>query len=196
MAKAKTTSSMKGIYVLMESKGENRRYVGSSLDLDTRLGSYYNKQRGKRIIDHSINKYGFDSFIKYIIPFEDSITEYELRMWEGFYIKLFASYHYEFEDGMNLVDKPNLCPSKHKEVKQKISESCKGIKKEWLSERNKGNKYSYGRTGELHPLSKKVINLQTRQIFNSIKDAGDFYGVSRTTMRYRIKRNLNEFKYL
>lgn len=196
MAKVKTGNSSKGIYVLMESKGTNRYYVGSSMDLETRLKSYSHKQRGKRIIDNSLNKYGFDSFYKYVIKFEDNITEKELRLWEGFYIGLFGSYHYENECGMNLVNKPTMSPSTDYNTKQKISNACKGIKKPWLSERNKNNKYGLGRTGELHPLSKKVLNLQTGQIFESIKDAADFYNISRPGMRFRINTKSNVFKYL
>jgi len=196
MAKAKTTSSQKGIYILVENSGSNKYYVGSSMDLDTRFKSYGRKQRGKRIIDYALNKYGFDSFIKYVIPFKNDTTEYELRMWEGFYIRLFGSYHKENEDGMNLVKNPNLAPSTDEEVRKKISAATKGIKKKWLSERNKNNKYAQGRTGELHPLSKKILILQTGQIFESIKDAADFYNMSRQGMRYRINNNPHIYKYL
>lgn len=196
MAKVKTGNSSKGIYILMESKGSNRYYVGSSMDLDTRFRSYTHKQRGKRIIDNSINKYGFDSFYKSIIRFNDNTTEKELRLWEKFYIGLFGSYHYENEDGMNLVNNPTLSPSSNENVKQKISIACKGLKKEWLSIRNKNNKYALGRHGEKHPMSKKVLILQSKQIFDSIQDAANYFNISRPAMSYRINKNNNMYKFI
>ena len=134
MAKTKTGDSRKAVYILMESSQTNKYYVGSSMDLSTRFKSYNRKQRGNRIIDNSLNKYGFDSFYKYVVNFEDSIKEADLRLWEGFYIRLFGSYHYENEDGMNLVKNPNTAPSMDENVKKKISNKCKGIKKEWLED--------------------------------------------------------------
>ena len=196
MAKAKIGNSSKGVYILLENRGNNRYYVGSSMDLKTRFKSYRHKQRGKRMIDYSINKYGFDSFFKYVIEFKEDISENELRMWEGFYIRLLGSYHYENEFGMNLIKNPTMSPSCDINVKKKISESLKGIKRDWLSERNKGNKFALGRTGEKHHFSKRVINLKTNTIFESIKDLADYNKTNRTSMKNIINKNQDIYKYL
>ena len=196
MAKTKTGDSRKAVYILMESSQTNKYYVGSSMDLITRFKSYNRKQRGNRIIDNSLNKYGFDSFYKYVVNFEDSIEESDLRLWEGFYIRLFGSYHYENEDGMNLVKNPNTAPSMDENVKKKISNKCKGIKKEWLSIRNKDNKFGLGRKGSLSAVSKKVLCLKNNIIFESITEASKFYNISRPGMAYKIKNNENLFKLI
>ena len=71
-----------------------------------------------------------------------------------------------------------------------------GIKRPYLSERNRLVKPALGRTGEKHPMSKKVLYLPDNQVFNSIKDASDYFGISRPGMAYKIKTQPLTYKYL
>ncbi|MCZ2207993.1 hypothetical protein, partial [Cylindrospermopsis raciborskii] len=87
------------------------------------------------------------------------------------------------------------------EHKEKIRKSTKGkinigVKRPYLSERNKKIKPALGRTGSNHPMSKKILYIPENKVFESIKDAGDYFGVSRQAMRSRIKYNPLKYKYL
>lgn len=189
-------SSRKAVYLIVENVGSNRYYVGSSIDIDRRFMSYYNKQRGKRIIDHSLNKHGFNNFSKYIFELPNDITNREMMLWEGFYIRLFGSYHYKNELGMNLMETPLEVPSHNQNARNKISLANKGIKKEWLSKNNLNNKYALGRTGAKHPNSKKVLFIPENKIFDSFQDCANYICVSRTTIRDRINSKHKDFKLI
>lgn len=186
----------KGIYLIMEKTDNNRYYVGSSIDIHRRMKGYYQKQRADRFIDRSLNKYGFSSFYKHIFYFPDDISKNELRLWEGFYIRLFGSYYFENEMGMNLVKNPQEAPSFDENSRRKISIANKGLKKEWLSEKNKNNKFCQGRTGEKHPMSKKVLYIPENKVFHSFKDCADYICVSRTTIKDRINSNHKDYKLI
>lgn len=186
----------KAVYLIMEKSDNNRYYVGSSIDIERRMKRYHHKQRADRFIDRSLNKHGFSTFYKYIFNMSDDISDYELKLWEGFYIRLFGSYHYENEMGMNLIKNPQEAPSINENSRRKISKANKGIKKQWLSEKNKNNKYGLGRTGSLSPISKKVIFIETGKIFESITDAANFLNITRPAMAYRIKNQINLYRFV
>jgi group I intron endonuclease len=203
MAKAKSAlgmstkvSSRKAVYLIVENLGSNRYYVGSSIDIDRRFMSYYNKQRGKRIIDYSLNKHGFNNFSKHIFELPNDITNYEMMLWEGFYIKLFGSYHYKNDLGMNLMETPTEVPSHNQNARNKISLANKGVKKEWLSKNNLNNKYALGRTGAKHPNSKKILFTPENKTFESIKDCSDYLRISRQAIRYKLNINHKDYKLI
>jgi group I intron endonuclease len=205
------------VYVLNKLTGEPAAYVGSTMNKYKRFNQYI-KNKPKRYVEHSIKKYGWHSFQKIEIDVNVS-NEKELRAWEGFYIGLFGTYINENADfGMNLVRYPSMAISKDPEVAKKISQSKLGkkmseeqkeklrkatkgkinigIKRPYLSERNKTIKPAIGRVGSKHPMSKKVLCIDDNLVFDSIKDASDYYNISRPGMRYRINNEPLKYKYL
>ncbi len=204
------------VYLINKLIGDPSAYIGSTINKNKRFKSYVNKHP-KRYVEYSIKKYGWDSFQKIEIDV-NAKDEKELRMWENFYIGLFGTHKDENPGfGMNIIRNPTLAPSKDKEVakrisaskkgkkmseeqKQKISKSTKGIvnigiKRPYLSERNKIVKPALGRTGDKHPMSKKIFYVTDNKIFNSLTEAGDYFGISRQAVRSRIKYNPEIYIY-
>jgi group I intron endonuclease len=200
---------------------KERGYVGSSENIEKRFSSYIGGW-GRSYIDNFIKKYGWESMQKIIITMSEDITERELRLWEDFYIGLFGTHYNEHpEFGLNLIRHPTFAISKEQSVREKISktktgtkltethknkiqESTKGkihigVKRPYLSERNRTTKPMIGRTGHKNPMSKSlsVLDVDGNVIhnFESIKDAADFYGITRPAMRSRIKYNKQKYKF-
>lgn len=210
-------SSEQCIYLLNKMIGEPGAYVGSTINKFNRFKAY-KSGLCNTYIERSITKNGWDAFQKIEIDVNVS-TEKELRAWEGFYIRLFGTYKYDNPGfGMNLVKNPVLAISKDPNVAKKISlsntgkkrteehkkqmsDSAKGkrnvgIKRPYLSERNKIVKPAIGRTGEKHPMSKKILYIPDNQVFESIQDAADHFKLSRPGMRYRIRNQSTIFKFI
>jgi group I intron endonuclease len=218
MAKAKgiSDSDNQCVYLLNRLVGEPKAYVGSTFNYKRRFAAYKNNS-GKAYIEKVINKHGWNSFQKIIINVKVD-SEKELRLWEGFYISLFGTYKDNNPDfGMNIVQYPTLAISTDPLVSKKISESMKGkvlseetknkiklntkginkgVKRPYLSERNKIIKPALGRTGSKHPLSKKILYVPDDIIFESIKDLADYLGITRPAARSRIKYNPKIYKFL
>ena len=148
------------------------------------------------MIDYSLNKYGFDNFYKHTFELPNDITKHEMMLWEGFYIRLFGSYHYKNELGMNLMETPLEVPSHDQNARNKISLANKGAKKQWLSINNLNNKYALGRTGAKHPNSKKILFIPQNVIYDSIKDLSDYLRISRQAIRYRLNINHKDYKLI
>ena len=215
MAKSKS-SGEQCVYLLNKMVGEPGAYVGSTVNKYKRFKAYQSGLNNT-YIERSITKNGWNAFQKIEIDVKAS-SEKELRAWEGFYIRLFGTYKNDNPGfGMNLVKDPVLAISKDPEVAKKISESKKGqrlseehkqkiregtkgvnsgIKRPYLSERNKHTKPTFGRTGSKHPMSKKILYIPENKTFESVKEAGDYFGISRQALGYRIKHNPLKYKYL
>ena len=215
MAKSKS-SGEQCVYLLNKMVGEPGAYVGSTVNKYKRFKAY---QSGldNTYVERSITKNGWDAFQKVEIDVKAS-SEKELRAWEGFYIRLFGTYKNDNpEFGMNLVKDPVLAISKDPEVAKKISESRKGqrlseehkqkiregtkginsgVKRPYLSERNKSVKPALGRTGSKNPMSKKLLYVPENQLFESITDAAQYFGVSRPAIASRIKYNPTIYKFV
>lgn len=214
---AKVSAQNECVYLINKIIGEPSAYVGSTINKINRFKSYI-KSKPKRYVEYSIKKYGWDAFQKIEINV-NAKDEKELRAWEAFYIGLFGTYKNDNPKfGMNIVRNPTLAISKDPEVAKKISNSKKGkklsdeqkekirnstkgilnkgIKRPYLSERNKIIKPGLGRTGEKHPMSKKILYTTLNKVFNSIKDCADYFGVSRQAIRSRIKYNPTIYIYV
>jgi group I intron endonuclease len=210
-------SSNKYVYFFdLLSHNEGRTYVGSTINLHKRFYEYRNT-KSKRFASSAIKKYGFDSFYKLIIDLGD-ITYSEMILWEQFYIGLFGTYNKENKDGMNIVRNPNIAISKDPLVAKKISIARKGqkmaeatkiklsniskgkmhigVKRPYLSERNKIVKPALGRVGEKHPMSKKVLYVPENKIFYSFQDCATYLCVSRPTIKNRINSNHKDYKLI
>jgi group I intron endonuclease len=207
----------KYIYFLdLLSHTYGRTYVGSTKNLSKRFYQYRNNN-DNRFSTKTINKYGFDNFYKLIIDLGD-ITYEEMLLWEQFYIGLFGTYNKDNKDGMNLVRNPTKAISKDPLVANKISKTHKGkilsekhkesiriatkgkinlgVKRPYLSQRNKLIKPALGRTGDLHPMSKKVLYIPENKIFESFQDCANYLCVSRPTIKNRIISKHKDFKLL
>lgn len=198
------------------SHPEGRIYVGSTINTSKRF-TEYKTSKDKRYSTRTINKYGFDNFYKLIIDL-GNVSYNEMLQWEKFYIGLFGSYYKENKNGMNLVKNPTKAISKDPLVAKKISDTktgkklsenhkeaikkgTKGIvnigtKRPYLSERNKIVKPALGRTGEKHPLSKKVLYVPENKIFESFKDCATYLCVSRPTIKNRVNSNHKDYKLI
>jgi group I intron endonuclease len=198
------------------SHNEGRTYVGSTININKRF-SDYKRNIDKRFCTRTVNKYGFDNFYKLIIDL-GNVSYNEMLQWEKFYIGLFGTYHKENKDGMNLVKNPTKAISKDPLVAKKISEARKGaimleetkekirktskgkinvgVKRPYLSERNKIIKPALGRTGDKHPLSKKVLYIPENIIFNSYQDCANYLCVSRPTIKNRVNSNHKDYKII
>jgi hypothetical protein len=141
-----------------------------------------------------------------------------MLLWEQFYIGLFGTYNKDNKDGMNLVRNPTKAISKDPLVANKISKTHKGkilsekhkesiriatkgkinlgVKRPYLSQRNKLIKPALGRTGDLHPMSKKVLYIPENKIFESFQDCANYLCVSRPTIKNRIISKHKDFKLL
>jgi len=220
MAKATGSAIEKGsscVYLLNKIVGEPAAYVGSTLNKQNRFKQYVTA-KPKRYIENSIKKYGWDAFQKIEIDVNPS-CEKELRAWENFYIGLFGTHNKDNVGfGMNIIRNPTISISKDADVAKKISishtgkrltdehkerirHSTKGkinvgIKRPYLSERNKIIKPALGRTGEKHPMSKKIFCIFDNITFESTQEAADYYGITRQGMRYRIKIQPTNYRYL
>lgn len=205
------------VYLLNKLIDYPSAYVGSTMNKHKRFNTY---QKGLKntYVERSIAKNGWDAFQKIEIEV-DAKDEKELRAWEDFYIGLFGTYKNDNPSfGMNVVRHPTLAISKDPEVAKKISNSKKGqklseehkekirkstkgiinkgIKRPYLSERNKIVKPALGRTGEKHPMSKKILYVPENKIFNSITELGIYFKMSRQAIKYRILQNPLKYKFL
>ena len=149
------------IYII-KNKVNSKVYIGQTIHtIDHRWKGYYReykykKNLGLRIIIKAMRKHGFDNFYYEIL--KDNITSIEeLNYWEKYYIKKYKStnkyYGYNIENGGNSKGKHSSI------IKQKISKAQKGSKN-----------HMYGRLGKDNPTSKRIIDLTTGKIFDSVMD--------------------------
>ena len=216
---AKSAGDLKDTFVYLINKinGDPKGYVGSTININNRFKAYKSKLKNT-YIERSITKNGWDAFQKIIISI-DVKNEKELRLWEGFYIGLFGTYkNNNPKFGMNIIKNPTLAISRDPLVAKKISETktgCKlseetkekiktstkgkiniGVKRPYLSERNKIVKPALGRTGSKNPMSKKVLYIPENKIFESITELSIYFGITRQAVKYRIKHNVLKYKCL
>ena len=87
------------IYKITNPKG--RIYIGKTTRLNDRISSYRNNHKsGQKIIERSIEKYGWDKHKFEVISEStaDHLSELEIQ-----YIKEYNSFHYDNPNGMNLT---------------------------------------------------------------------------------------------
>ena len=159
-----------------------RRWEGHGVS-----GSPY---RGCRHFQNAIIKYGWDNFEHFIL--KDNLTKEEANYYEYLFIHLFntldpnigynikegGNNHTHSEETRKLISKHHADFSgenhpmwgKHhsEETKRKLSEIKKGHK---VSEETK-QKISEKMKGSNNPRAKKVLCIETGQIFNTAKEAG------------------------
>ena len=176
----------------IENKLNGKVYIGQTIrSFEERINEH--KRKHKRGIGQAIDKYGEENFTYEIIDYADS--ENSLNELEIYYIQYFNSL---VPNGYNLcLGGGNTSGYHHtEESKSKMSKSQKGKwekennpfygkhhseeqKAKWSKQR-KGRDMSKARESSIEKNRKKVINLDTLQVFNSIKEAGEFYNIAST----------------
>jgi group I intron endonuclease len=196
---------MKGYIYKLESPSGNV-YIGITKNFEKRMSVH--KQDSKRLgfqICMAIKKYGFDNFKKEIIETVEAENDKELRKLmcerEIFYISKYNSYKKGYNmtiGGDNVVPKygkDNHFYGKHhtEETKKKISEKATNRK---LTEEHK-RKISLGGMGKKHSKesiekmckiqrelkAKKVICVETQEIFDTTIDCSLKYNIQRSDIR-------------
>lgn len=139
----------------------NKVYIGQTIHtLSVRKAQHERSHEYgyKTAFSNAIRKYGKENFIWEVIYETNSIED--LNEKESYYIKYYKSL--VTENGYNLKGGGGN-DFLTQEVKNKIGESQ-------LGEKN----HMFGKTGELNPTSKKVINITTNMIFGSASEAARY----------------------
>ena len=139
----------------------NKVYIGQTIHpLSVRKSQHERSHEYgyKTAFSNAIRKYGKENFIWEVIYETNSIED--LNEKESYYIKYYKSL--VTENGYNLKGGGGN-DFLTQEVKNKIGESQ-------LGEKN----HMFGKTGELNPTSKKVINITTNMIFGSASEAARY----------------------
>lgn len=214
---------MIGIYKI--TSPSNRIYIGQSRNIEKRFKEYKSINNSKEQIKlyRSFKKYGYENHVFEII--EECLFE-ELNFKERYYQDLYDVINKGLnciltktdilpiifsKETRNKISKSNLGKKHSEETKLKISNSKIGKKlseehKIKLSNYHKGKKLSLShclnikkRINEKHPYSKKVINIKTCEIFETIKDASISINMKSNTLICKLngrnKNNTNMMYY-
>ena len=192
---------MIGIYKITSPSG--KIYIGQSIDIKYRFSYYYRCECKNQIrLYNSFLKYGVKNHIFEIIE-ECEVDLLNKR-------ELFWQKHYETinEKGLNcfyttdengyreISEKTKLKMSnaqkgrKHsKETRLKISESNKGkiMSEESKIKMSNSSKGKGGLPGKYNPMAIRIINIETNQTWDTIKDCAEYYNVDPATIPNWIK---------
>jgi group I intron endonuclease len=196
----------------------NKIYVGSAVNLSNRKSKHFsNLSKNNHHNDHlqnAYNKYGSANFkfsvIMYVSNIKNSLIETE-------------QYWINTLDACNEKKGYNICPtagnslgrSTSEETKNKLRVKMKGRvnskeQREEIKQRMIGNKYGTGGKGKTvseetktkisNVQKKKIINLDTGQLYNSIKDASiacniNEASLSQTVRKYRNRKTAGGYRW-
>jgi len=183
----------KGVYKI-ESKTNNRIYIGSSNNINRRWGLHKNELiRNKHhsiILQNHVNKYGINDLIFSII---EECSSKSLIYREQYYIDKHKPYF-----NIRKIANSNIGIKRRDETKEKIKQFNLGKKlseetKLKMAKRMKGNKYTLG----IIPVNaRKVINIVTKEIFDSSTIVANILGIKPRTLRARLDgQNTNNTIY-
>ena len=143
----------------------NKIYIGQTTrTLEERIAEH--KRKRNPLISKAIKKYGIENFSIEIIDKASTINK--LNEKEFYYIKKYNSIapngYNQCEGGGNTIGYKHT-----EEAKAKMSEKRKGRKltEEWKNKIGNSQK-------------KKVINIDTGEVFNSVKEASEYYNLKDT----------------
>lgn len=196
-----------GIYKIENSINGNC-YVGSSIDLIRRMKQHaFSLSKGNHANSHlqnSYNKYGREHFTFIIIEELETPNKEQLLDREQFWID-----NLKPEYNILLVAGSSLGFNHSEEVKQKISNSTKGIKKSkehalHIKEGQKGKILTEEHKEKLSKSAKnrKSISHSSQIIidgenYNSIKEASEFLDIKYNTIQKRLANpNFSNYQYL
>jgi group I intron endonuclease len=201
---------MVGVYKITNPKG--KIYIGQSINIKKRWESYEKINcKNQTKLYYSLKKYGWDNHIKEIIEecFENELLERE-TYWKNYY---------------KVLEIPSLCcridgrgGKMSQEMKNKISQSSKGISRNKGIPKSESHKINMGksRIGKKHSVihienmrkgmlgknTTSILCINDNKIFKSIKEASEYYNILPSSIdnilsgRAKMTRNKLEFKYL
>lgn len=176
---------MKGVYGVIyciRNKINNKIYIGQTTrkgGFDERYNNDIFKNTHNKHLKKSILKYGIENF-EIDKEFDVAYSQDELNNLEYMYIKIYNStnsnYGYNKKDG-------GIGGNLSEETRQKIREANTGKNNHMFGKthtqesRLKISKNHARISGRDHPISKKVICLTTKVVFDSIRIASKFYNI-------------------
>lgn len=201
------------IYTLSDPITGNIRYIGKTNNLRYRIGRHvFDSIKDTKTHKRAWIKSLLDKGLKPNIEILDIVLKSEWEFWEKFYINLFKIW------GFNLLNLSEGGESGSKTIEhlQKMvqtrmsNNSYKHTEhqKMYMSEKFKhdGNpffnkthtKETKEKIGNKSKTShcKKVINIVTNQIFDSVTDAAKYEGVNPSVITVLCKKNKRRYKYL
>lgn len=158
----------------------DKKYIGMTCQkLKRRFGCNGYKYQGCRKFYSAIKKYGWENFTHDILL--ENLTFKEACLFEKFFIKCYKSNTIE---GYNIDNGGCYSDKISDEHRMQLSISHKGIK---MSEKTKQKlriamKDRYGIKNPMFNKGKKIICLETGEIFNSIKNAGEKYKIDTSSI--------------
>lgn len=158
-------------------------YIGQTNNINRRKKEhFYSLRHGRSFNSHlqySWNKYGENSFVFYVLEYCDI---YELGERESFWIKYYKFHKniYNMNDGgvsgnIGYIPTPETC--------KKISDSLTGKKKSDSHKQKMSENAKKYFSEHLQVTSIKVILLNENKVFNTLKDASKYLGVSKDTIK-------------
>ena len=176
---------MIGIYKITNPKG--KIYIGQSIDIERRFKEYKKLQCNQSIkLFNSLKKYGIENHMFEIL--EECLLE-QLNEKEENYILLFNSH----VQGLNikLASKPSWTGKKRPEHSKFLKENGSGLSykrtqehKDNLRKKLSGKRLSKNicekiSQNKIGKKTKKIMCLETQQIFSSIKECSEFLNISK-----------------
>jgi group I intron endonuclease len=210
---------MMGIYKITNPNG--KIYIGQTTNWLKRYNNYkkYNCKYQTKLYN-SLKFYKFENHIFEVI---EECEESELNIKERYYQDLYNSSNKQHLN-CRLTSTDDKSGKLSEETKLKLSKSRKGKycgvdnhmfgkfgeKHQWfgkkhtenaklnISEKQKGNlNHMYDKKYDLNPNSKKVINVETDEIINSIKELSEILQIKYSYLRSMISGNCkNKTKYI
>lgn len=177
-----------GVYKI--TSPNNRVYIGSSSDIETRF-SFYKTGAAKSqwLLRRSFDKYGLENHKFEIIEICDFENKLKRERYYGDLFKSMSDY-----GGLNLIlpsydDVPAIYSS---ETRNKLSQNAKN---RTFSEETR-KKFSNARQGKYqngeHPMSKLLLNTNTGVFYECLKEAAFSLNIKRSTLSMKMTgRNRN-----
>ena len=180
---------------IINDKGQEKSYIGQTIEDNVenrwgKNGNGYLRGESDHKMARAIRKYGWNSFShKVLLTIECETPEelvFWLDEWEKYYIWLYDSFYNGYNsttggsNGIMCEESKRKLSESHKgkplseEHKQKISETMKNMSEETkrkMSESHKGK-----HAGGNNPMARLVICLETKQVFDTVKDAQEWLG--------------------
>lgn len=179
------------------NKINGKYYIGQTNNPQERWSRQGGRYKDSPLFWKAIQKYGWDNFAHFII--ENNLTQEEANKQEQYWIAKLGSYG---DNGYNLTlggDNYWAIQWEDEEFRNKMSQSfSKARKEKWSNQKfaqeaqakmqlgvqafwadpEKRSKRIADITGDKNPNSKKVRNLETGLIFNTIKEATEWAGLN------------------
>lgn len=172
------------------NKINGKVYIGQTSQSMSQRWSNGNGYKGSVKFYSAIKKYGANNFEHEIL--KENLTQEEANYWEDYYI----NYYNSIETGYNLKTGGQHC-TYSEESKRKMSKNHADVsgeknpmygKKHTEESKRKMSENRKDKTGKDSPFAKKIICLETQEVFGCVKDAAKWCGLASHSS---ISRHLN-----